>query len=179
MGNQRAAFELPAVEVPSPAGLIAILEKGGKELQLVMDCMAETVRLAAASIISDDEKITGADNFPFSKITWEAIANQDKRERTKIDDATWELFAKDYLEIMPALTGKDADQLGNAIQVYMKKFAIVKTNKKVLEKLKDQLTIYVDNTKVGDQVSDILELLQSKLDVYLNSNEVELLIANL
>jgi hypothetical protein len=178
MGNQRPTVELKNVPVPNENYVITILEKGGKELKLLMEVMASTVRSAAAAIVSDDEKIT-ADNFPMEKVSWEAIANQERAERATISQETWEAFAKEYLEIMPALTNKTPEQLGNAIQVYLKKFAIIKTNKKVLEKLKEQLTIFVENTKNGEDFADIIELLQGKLELYLNSNDVELLVANL
>ena len=178
MGNQRPTVELKNVPVPNENYVITILEKGGKELKLLLEVMAGTVRSAAAAIVSDDEKIT-AENFPMEKVSWEAIANQERAERATISQETWESFAKEYLEIMPALTGKTPDQLGNAIQVYLKKFAIVKTNKPVLSKLRDQLTIFVENTKNGEDFADILELLQGKLELYLNSNDVELLVANL
>ena len=178
MGNQRSTVELENVPVPNENYVITILEKGGKELKLLLEVMAGTVRSAAASIVSDDEKIT-AENFPMEKVSWEAIANQERAERATISAETWEAFAKEYLEIMPALTNKSPEQLGNAIQVYLKKFAIIKTNKKVLEKLKEQLTIFVENTKNGEDFADILELLQGKLELYLNSNDVELLVANL
>jgi hypothetical protein len=178
MGNQRPAVELKNVPVPNENYVITILEKGGKELKLLLEVMAGTVRSAAAAIVSDDEKIT-ADSFPMDKVSWEAIANQERAERATIAAETWEAFAKEYLEIMPALTNKTPEQLGNAIQVYLKKFAIIKTNKKVLEKLKEQLTIFVENTKNGEDFADILELLQGKLELYLNSNDVELLVANL
>ena len=178
MGNQRPTVELKNVPVPNENYVITILEKGGKELKLLLEVMAGTVRSAAAAIVSDDEKIT-AENFPMEKVSWEAIANQERAERATISQETWESFAKEYLEIMPALTGKTPDQLGNAIQVYLKKFAIVKTNKPVLSKLRDQLTIFVENTKNGEDFADILELLQGKLELYLNSNDVELLVAYL
>lgn len=182
MGNQRPTVELKDVPVPNENYIIEILEKGpvarNKELKLLLEVMAGTVRSAAAAIVSDDEKIT-ADNFPMEKVSWEAIANQERAERATISQETWEAFAKEYLEIMPALTNKTPEQLGNAIQVYLKKFAIIKTNKKVLEKLKEQLTIFVENTKNGEDFADIIELLQGKLELYLNSNDVELLVANL
>lgn len=178
MGNQRPTVELKNVPVPNENYVISILENGGKGLKLLLEVMAGTVRSAAASIVSDDEKVS-ADNFPMEKVSWEAIANQERAERATISVETWEAFAKEYLEIMPALTNKSPEQLGNAIQVYLKKFAIIKTNKKVLEKLKEQLTIFVENTKNGEDFADILELLQGKLELYLNSNDVELLVANL
>lgn len=178
MGNQRPTVELKSVPFPNENYVITILEKGGKELKLLLEVMAGTVRSAAASIVSDDEKVT-AENFPLEKVSWEAIANQERAERATISTETWEAFGKEYLEIMPALTNKSPEQLSNAIQVYLKKFAIIKTNKKVLEKLKEQLTIFVENTKNGEDFADILELLQGKLELYLNSNDVELLVANL
>lgn len=178
MGNQRPTVELKNVPVPNENYVITILEKGGKELKLLLEVMASTVRSAAAAIVSDDEKIT-AENFPMEKVSWEAIANQERAERATISAETWEAFAKEYLEIMPALTNKTPEQLGNAVQVYLKKFSIIKTNKKVLEKLKEQLTIFVENTKNGEDFADIIELLQGKLELYLNSNDVELLVANL
>lgn len=178
MGNQRSTFILPGMAVPTVAGLIDIISKGGKGLNLLLEVCQDTIRTAAASIVGDDEKIA-AESFPHAKITWEAIANQERAERTKIEDSVWEAFAKDYLEIMPALTNKDADQLGNALSVYLKKFTIVKTNKPVLSKLKDQLTIYVNHTQNGEAFSDIISLLLGKLDLYLSSNDVELIVNNL
>lgn len=178
LGNQRPTVELKSVPIPNENYVITILERGGKELKLLLEVMAGAVRNAAASIVSDDEKIT-AENFPMDKVSWEAIATQERVERATISTETWEAFAKEYLEIMPALTNKNPEQLGNAVQVYLKKFVIIKTNKKVLEKLKEQLTIFVENTKNGEDFVDILELLQGKLELYLNSNDVELLVANL
>lgn len=178
MGNQRPTFIIPGMAVLTVAGLIDVISKGGKGLNLLLEVCQDTVRTSAASIVGDDEKIT-TESFPHSKITWEAIANQERAERTKIDDSVWEAFSKDYLEIMPALTNKDPEQLGNALSVYVKKFSIVKTNKPVLSKLKEQLTIYVNHTQNGEAFSDIIQLLMGKLELYLTSNDVELIVNNL
>ena len=80
---------------------------------------------------------------------------------------------------MPAVTSKSVEAVTNATVVYLKKFSIVKTNKEVLSKLKDQLALYMEHTKNGDQFTEILELLVSKADSYLNANDVELLVQNL
>lgn len=177
-GNQRPAFELPNVEVLTAEGVMDVIAKGGKGLGLLLETVAGVQRSACATIVGEDEKIT-AESFPYSRVTWEAIANQPARERTVIADETWESFIKEYLEIMPALTGKDQEQLGNACQVYLKKLTIIKSNKPLLEKLKGQLTIFVENTKKGEEFSDILELLMGRFDLYLSSNDVELIINNL
>ena len=178
LGNQRPTFELKNLPVPNANGIVEILTTGGKPLALLLEVVYDTVRAAAASIVADDEKIS-QESFPFDKVSWTAIANQERAERTKIEDSVWEAFAADYLAVMPAVTGKDAEQLGNAVSVYMKKFSIVKTNKPILAKLKEQLALYVEHSKQVDQFSDIIELLTNKLDTYLTSNDVELIINNL
>lgn len=179
LGNKRASLELK-LPVPSVEGIIAILEKGGKELELLQDAIYDTVRGQAAAVISDDEKITAA-NFPISSILWATIANMTKADRrsSAIAAEAWEGFAKDYIEVMPSVTGKSVEAVTNATIVYLKKFSIVKTNKPVLEQLKGQLALYADNSKNVEQFTDILELLLGKVDSYLSANDVELLVQNL
>jgi hypothetical protein len=177
LGNQRQAVELK-LPVPNAQGVIHILETGGKDLELLLEVIADTIRSQAAGIVSDDEKIS-QESFPLDKITWTAIANQPRAERTKIADELWEAFGKDYIEIMPSITNKSVDAVTNAVGVYLKKFAIVKTNKPILKKLQEQLALYVEHTKNGEQFQEILDLLTSKLDAYLKADDVELLIQNL
>jgi hypothetical protein len=166
--------------VPSVEGIVAILEKGGKELELLQDAMYDVIRSQAASIVSDDEKVSQA-NFPTSSVLWSAIANMPKADRrsSAIDATVWEAFAKDYIEVMPSVTGKSVEAVTNATVVYLKKFAIVKTNKDVISKLKDQLALYLEHSKNVEQFQEILDLLISKADSYLSANDVELLVQNL
>lgn len=177
IGGQRPTVELK-LPVPSIEGVRAIFEAGGKDLELLMETVYDVVRSVAVGIVGDKEDIS-QENFPFEKLGWTAIANAPRAERAKIAEEVWEAFGKDYLEIMPGLTGKTADQIGSAVQVYLKKFAQIKTNKPILAKLKDQLTIYVENTKKGEDFEEILSLLVGKLETYLKADEVEQLIANL
>lgn len=179
LGNKRPSVELK-LPVPSVEGIISILEKGGKELELLQDAIYDVIRSQAASIVSDDEKVTQS-TFPTAQVLWSAIANMPKADRrsSAIDAAVWEAFAKDYIETMPGVTGKSVEAVTNATVVYLKKFAIVKTNKDVISKLKDQLALYMEHSKNVEQFQDILELLVSKADSYLNANDVELLVQNL
>lgn len=179
LGNKRPSVELK-LPVPSVEGIVAILEKGGKELELLQDAMYDVIRSQAASIVSDDEKITQA-NFPVASVLWAAIANMPKADRrsSAIDASVWEAFAKDYIEVMPSVTGKSVEAVTNATVVYLKKFSIVKTNKDVLAKLKDQLALYVEHSKNADQFTEILDLLISKADSFLAANDIEMLTSNL
>lgn len=179
LGNKRPSVELK-LPVPSVEGIVAILEKGGKELELLQDAIYDVIRGQAAGIVSDDEKISQA-TFPVAQILWSAIANMPKADRrsSAIDATVWEAFAKDYIETMPSVTGKSVEAVTNATVVYLKKFSIVKTNKDVISKLKDQLALYLEHSKNAEQFAEILDLLTSKADSYLNANDTELLIQNL
>jgi negative regulator of sigma E activity len=184
LDNQRPSIELNSF-VPSFEGIVAILqnantEEGKKEYELLRDSMYEVVRAAALEKISNDEKLT-AENFPYSEISWKAIANQDRADRraSSIPAELWNEFAADYIEIMPALTNKSVEAVTTATVVYLKKFAQIKTEKKSLEKLKEQLAIYTQNTKRGEDFAEILDLLDRKVNLYLKSDDVENLIANL
>ena len=179
LGNKRPSVELK-LPVPSVEGIVAILEKGGKELELLQDAIYDVIRAQAATIVSDDEKISQA-TFPVASVLWSAIANMPKADRrsSAIDASVWEAFAKDYIEVMPGVTGKSVEAVTNATVVYLKKFAIVKTNKDVISKLKDQLSLYLEHSKNVEQFQEILDLLISKADSYLSANDVELLVQNL
>lgn len=177
MGNQRKTVELN-LPVLTLAGIFGILEAGGKGAELVAEVCADTIRRAAASIVGDNEGIA-QETFPLDKIDWNAIANQSRAERQTIADEVWEAFCKDYIEVMPGVTGKRVEMVTNATIVYLKKFSIVKTDKGTISKLKDQLSLYMENSKNAEQFTEILELLLNKADTYLNANEVALLVQNL
>ena len=179
LGNKRPSIEIK-LPVPSVEGIVAILEKGGKELELLQDAIYDVIRGQAASIIGDDEKLTAA-TFPTAQVLWSAIANMPKADRrsSAIDQAVWEAFAKDYIEVMPSVTGKSVEAVTNATIVYLKKFSIVKTNKAVLAQLKDQLALYLEHSKNAEQYVEILELLNAKADSFLSANDVEMLVSNL
>ena len=177
MGNQRKTVEL-LLPVLTFAGIIAALEAGGKQAELLAEVCSDTIRKAAAAIVGENEGTT-QESFPMDKISWDAIANQSRAERQTISEEVWEAFAKDYIEVMPGVTGKKVEAVSNATIVYLKKFSIVKTDKPTISKLKDQLGLYMENSKNVEQFTEILELLLNKADTYLQANEVALLVSNL
>ena len=176
LGNKRPNLELK-LAVPSVAGIVEILKAGGKQLELLQDAIYGTIKSQANEIVGAREDIS-QENFPMSEIAWEFIANMPKAERASITAEQWEAFGQDYLAVMPGLTGKNADQVGLAINIYLKKLAPAKTNKPVLGVLKQQLAIYME-TPNAEQFSDVLELLTRRLDAYLSAEEPVLLASNL
>ena len=171
--SKRATIE-QKLPVPSIEGIIAILEAGGKQLELLQDTVAEVIYGRAREILADDEKLT---EVPVDQLTWEVIANLPKAERKGrgIPKETWEDFSKDYVAVMPSVTGKTAEQVGNAAKILLNKFAQVKTNKPVINLLKGQLALYLNSSPNAESFSECVEFLVNKADALLAADEAALL----
>lgn len=176
--SKRPTVEL-SLPVPSVEGIIKILETGGKQLELLQEAVAEVIQERAREIVNDKEDIN-QDNFPMDQLSWETISNLPKAERRGggIGKETWDEFALDYCTVMPAVTKKSADQVGNAAKILLNKFNAVKTNKPVLKLLKDQLGLYVTNSPNAETYAECVDFLVKKADALLSVDEAQLL-ANL
>lgn len=168
-----------AIPFPSVEGIVAILEAGGKQLELLQDAIESVIIAQAREIISEDTSIN-ASNFPLEKITWEYIANLPKAQRRGggIPKEVWEAFEKDYIEVMPAVTGKTLEQVTRAAAIFKNKLNSVKTNEPVLKLLQEQLAIYAEATPNLEEFKDCVDFLSNKADTFLNVSPEELL-ANL
>jgi len=181
LGNKRANVELKGF-IPSVEGIVDILQKGGKGLELLQEVIYDTIRTSIGAVVSDDETFSQAKyDATAADYTWDKIANQPREDRraSSISEEVWQAFAADYLAVMPSVANKTAEQLGNAVAVFTKKFAQVKTNKEVIKMLKAQLGLYVEHTTRGEEFQEIIDLLDRKADSYLNANDTELLVQNL
>lgn len=167
-----------AIPYPSVQGLINIIERGGKGLDLVMEAMETVVNSAARDLLYDDLTLNAA-NFPVEKVSWEHIANLPKAQRKGggIPKETWEAFAQDYCEVMPEVTGKTPEQVANAAKILQNKFTAVKTNEAVLNLLVEQLAIYADASPNVAEYQDCIDFLVNKADTLLNVSQEELLAA--
>lgn len=168
-----------AIPYPSVDGIIAILEAGDKQLELLLDAVEGIVTQTARDLISEDTSLNAA-NFPVEKLSWEAIANMPKAQRRGggIPKEVWEAFAQDYIEVMPEATGKTVEQITNAAKILQNKLAQVKTNEPVLNLLVEQLAIYADKSPNIEDYKECVEFLLNKAETFLNVSEEELL-ANL
>lgn len=168
-----------AVPYPSVQGIVAILEAGGKELDLLIEAMENVVNTAAREILYEDLTLTAA-TFPVERLSWLAIASVPKVQRRGggIPKDTWDAFCQDYCEVMPAAAGKTPEQCANAAKILGQKLQPVKTNEAVIQLLVTQLAIYAEATPNLEEFSDCVEFLLAKADAFLNVSEEELL-ANL
>ncbi len=165
--------------VPSLDGIIDILSKGeGKGADLLLEAVASVIMEQAREYINEHEGVTEA-NFPYEKMSWEAIANLPKAERRGggINKETWEEFSKDYVDVMPGITGKTKEQVEMAAKVFMLKFAGATTNKPVLRVLQGQLALYASNTPRAEEFSACIGFLADKAEKLINTDETNLLAA--
>lgn len=171
MGNKRQSVELN-VQVPSAEGLANILTEGGKPLECLIEITADFVRQQISGWVSDNENACQA-NFDNSKFDFVYLANLPKEDRRSaaIPAEVWEEFVKDYLAVMPGRTGKSVEAVGTAADIFAKKLLQVKTNKPVLEKLKQQLSIYSESES-AEQFEEVLAFLVKRIDIYLAAGEV-------
>lgn len=172
----------PTVEIPLPVlsveGIIAVLEKGGKELELLQEAVATVIIDIARDYINETVSVD-AHNFPYQMLSWETIANlpQADRRGNGIAKEVWEDFAADYIAIMPAVAGKSKESVELAAKVFLSKFSTCKTNKPVLKLLKDQLALYITNTAQGEAFAACVAFLDNKVTDLLATDNTNLLAA--
>jgi len=177
--DKETGFKRPTVL--SAEGVVDILTNGDtrpKELELLLEALADVVNGQARAIVNDDENIN-QENFPLDKVSWAAIANMPKAERRGggIAKETWEEFSADYLAVMPQATGKKIEQVGLAAKLLVGRFSQVKTQKPIIEKLVSQLGIYVNASPNAEQFTEVIEFLTKKAETLLNISEEEMLAA--
>jgi len=165
-----------ALPVPSVEGLVAIFEKGGKELDLLLEATANIVLDRARDIVNENEEIS-QDNFPLDQVTWESIANMPvtTRRGAGIPKEVWEDFSADYVEVMPAVTGKSKEQQEKVAVILRAKLQPVKTNKKVLKVITERLDLYVNTSPNAEQYMECVKFLQQKADTFMKSGEEDLM----
>lgn len=173
--TKRNSVVLP-LPTPSVEGLIDIIQTGGKQLDLLLEAARDVVVDIAREFINSNED-ANATNFPYDILSWEKIANLPKAERRGggISKETWEEFAKDYIAIMPALINKDLAAVTTASKLFLTKFATIKSNKKVLEKLRDYLAVYINNTTRGEEFVECVDWLNKKIETLLVTGDQALL----
>lgn len=170
--TKRPTIELPIIR-PSYEGILEFMKQpDSKECKLILDAVAEVVTSRARELINEDEKLT-AENFDLKQLDWSVIANLPPAERRGggISKETWEEMIKDYIAVMPGVTGKPVDTVQKSAKLFAEKFATVKTVKKILSKLKELLGVYTNATTRGDEFADCIEFLSKKLDVLLAADE--------
>jgi len=172
--TKRATVELDKLPVPSVEGIVAILETGGKALDLLLEAVSEVVLNRARDVINESETIT-SENFDYSTVDWNIIANLEKEDRRSgISKETWDDFAVDYVEVMPAVSGTSKEQSANAAKIFVGKFASIKSKKDVIAKLKLRLSMYAEHSTRAAEFAEVIDFLLKKADKLIQAKEESL-----
>lgn len=149
-----------------------------KQAAYILSLINDDVTKAVRDQINDETKpVDSQDKIDYSKLDLTFLANQPAGERRGggIAKETWEAFSANYIEIMPAVTGKNPEQVQNAATLFAKRLAPVKTHKPTLQVLLDQLNLWFANTKDQEEFQEVYEFLSSKADTLLKTDDAELL----
>lgn len=171
------------IGIPSVEGIIKILEKGGKELELLQSAVESTLTDYARQLLADNPQLTSA-NFPADQVTWEILANLPEAERKGrgIAKETWEDFIKSYIEIMPSIIGKSVDVVKKQASILAQKFQPLKNHEKkndLLPKFIEMLTLYANNAPEAEQFTAPIEFLVKKAEEFMNADNSANLADNL
>lgn len=158
-----------AVQIPS------------NEAKLILEAIESIIQDQIRSLVNDKEDIN-QENFPLDQATFEYIANMppSARRGAGIPKEQWEEFAKNYVDIMPAVTGKTKEQCAQAAQIYVRKFRDAAGNLPVVEKLQSYLAAYVNAAgNKAEDFQDILEFLVKKSSDMLSAKDKVAVLENL
>ena len=198
LGEKRPTVEL-LIPVPTMEGIIARMQdetrtkndkgeedkltNGEKVQNLILELLADlTANHGRLQVADEKNPVNKQEELDLSKLDLTYIANIPPAERRGggISKETWEAFFKDYTTVMQEVTGKKKEQVENAAKLLVARLQPVKTQKKILAFLKDQLNLWFTSTsdEAREELGEVQEFLTNKIDEFSKRDEAELL-ANL
>lgn len=165
--------------VPTAEQLIAFLQEGGKEAELIVDAAYSQVELAARAQINDWREGSGLDkdftatDFDLAKLTLTAIANTPKGERAgaAISDEDWTAMLEDYRQVMVEVVGYEAKKVALAVMHFKVLFRRIKNDKAAVQKLLDLLNIWATKTPNLEDHTACYEDLAKRAAKYLKAED--------
>lgn len=174
--SRRAPFKLQ-LPYPTFEGLRHELSDP-KVQEYVLNNLGDAVYAAARLQVDDDlNPVNSQEQLDLSKLTLHYLAYQPLSERrgTGIPKEVWEAFAKDWIIVMPAVAGKTQDQATNSAKILLSRLQLVKSNKKIVEALRNQLAMWFQHTTQGEEFSEVYQFLEEKAKEFLAVDEAKLL----
>lgn len=141
-------------DVPNKEGIIELLQgEDQKVISLITDAVQGLVTSYVRGFVDQDVDFDQAKLDALvaeGKINLETIANLPKSERNTLSKDDLESFAKDYVEVMPEITGKPKEKVELAAGLFVQRYKPVAGKKEVLNVLAEQLSVFID--KAGDEL---------------------------
>lgn len=169
VGNKRDAMEL-VLQRPTADALVNILTDGkGKAYDLLIEAVENVIYGEAALAIRDFAKIGKSNEGILAELakldlSWEAIAAQEREGRgSAFSKEDMQAFVEDYIDAMPAITGKDVTRVSKAAALFKAKFTTCKSDMDTLAILEQQLSLYVQEAANAAQHGTVIEYLSKRL----------------
>ncbi len=106
----------------------------------------------------------------YSKLTINALANMPASERgSKISDEDMAAFILDYTSIMPNALQKDAAKIKAQANLLEKGLRTVRTDKKVLDVMKQVLQVWAGNTANLEEHQQVYDMLTSRITKWVSA----------
>ena len=167
------------IPVPTWEGLLSFLGEDEKHQTFLLDVVADLIKEEAKKQVNDETKpVNTQEQLNLDLLSLKYIANMPKSERTGrgIAKEIWEEWTKDYVSTITAATGRDVEKATIAAKLfYPGRLQPVKTNKKVISFLANQLDIWMSNTANGEEYQEIYDFLKKKADEFIQMDEATLL----
>jgi hypothetical protein len=182
--EEGADFKRPSLEAALPSlqieDILAIIETGGKGLELLLSTVNDVMTSRAKELISEAIEETPAieltQAFIDSKaneLLWDTIANIPAGKRggsAGIAKETWAAFEVDYIEVMGALHPERAAERTKLAAKYLRtKFASIKSDKKGITLLQTFLGEYFASTSKAEDFAEVFASINTRAEELLNA----------
>jgi hypothetical protein len=169
------------VEIPllTLEDVVAILNGGDeKEIKLILEACNNIILEQARDQVNDPDANVRENGLNTEALSWKTIAYLPPatRKGSAIPDETWEAFEKDYVSVM-VHHGKTEEKAKMGAKLLVKRYQPVKTNKKVIKALKENLSTWFANSEKAEDFADVYETLAQKADTLLEADEDAILAA--
>lgn len=145
-----------------------------KQIKLLVEAVNAPILEQAREQVNDPDSEVRTKGLNLSVITFEHIANLPPAQRrgAGISDEKWDAFILDYVDVMQH-HGKSEDKAKAGAKLLRQKYQPVKSNKKVIAALKDNLQVWFTNTsdENKEEFQDVYENLVGKADELLAKDE--------
>lgn len=172
---------LPIPTVQRLQEFLAAPEQYGKEVELLLSAVSGIVTGVARSQITefrenDKSAVVTPAVVNYDKLDFTAIANMPKSERASTVPAEEDqkLFFASYLELMPAITNKDAAKIKNHIDIMATGFKKQRAQKEMLEFFVEALAMYATNVpqETVEEHEEVITYLSNRLERMLKVDTV-------
>lgn len=185
-GNELETYKHPSAKIPLPvptreqlaeifnapsAGEGNRASEQAFVLSLIQDAFYDQVREQINEFRTNNPRTTiDANIVDYSKLTVNALANMPASERgSKISDEDMADFIADYVAIMPQALNKDANKIKAQANLLEKGLRTVRTDKKVLDIMKQVLSVWAASTQNLEEHQAVYDMLSGRITKWMSA----------